>query len=145
MRVLCTCASIIIFYLFAVTLWPDHTAPTFLLTSVTPMSPRLPGSFRRSRSLTLAPMALPRFFRCVLLFWPPGEEKSRRPETELGFVPCFSCSPALEFSNMLWSTAERRERKKKKTGKQSCLLEFFFGAYIKTPKLWKNGEEIIML
>lgn len=123
-------------YLLAVTLWLDHTAPTFLLTSVTPMSPRMPGSLRRRRSLTLAPMALPRFFRCVLLFWPPGE-KSRRPEAVLSFVPCFSCSPALEFSNMLWSTAKRREH----AGKQSGLFkDFLCAAYIQVQKLRNDAE-----
>lgn len=123
-------------YLLAVTLWLDHTTPTFLLTSVTPMSPRLPGSLRRRRSLTLAPMALPRFFRCVLLFWPPGE-KSRRPEAVLSFVPCFSCSPALEFSNMLWSTAKRREH----AAEQSGLFKgFLCAAYIRTQKLRNDAE-----
>lgn len=96
-------------YLLAVTVWSDHMISTFLFTSVTPISPRIPGSLRRSRSFILAPTALLRFFRGVLPFCPAGGERSRR--------------PALAFSNILWSTAGRKEvRRSEDPETCSCIL-----------------------
>lgn len=108
-------------YLFFAVLWLisvrlDQTGSTFLFTSVTPMSPRLLGSFRRSKSFTFAPMALPKFrafFRCWLppVFDPARADVSVEPAglTVLlaGRKFSFGCSAALQFSNMLWSTKEQ--------------------------------------
>lgn len=120
--------------LFAVVLWNlylffavlllisvrlTHTGSTFLFTSVTPMSPRLLGSFRRSKSFTFAPMALPKFrafFRCWLppVFDPARADVSVKPAGETALLAgrkfSFGCSAALQFSNMLWSTREQNDK-----------------------------------
>lgn len=65
---------------------PARWAPAVLLISITPTSPTVEGSFLRRRSLTLAPMALPRFLRCWLLPTlspgPPGSAELRVAELE---------------------------------------------------------------
>lgn len=90
------------------------------------MLPRLEGSFLLRKSLTLAPMALPRFLRCWLLpTQSPGPLGSTDPgAAELGAAGLdkwgkerldwsFGVRAVFKFSNMLWSTTNKEGKTEK--------------------------------
>lgn len=94
------------------------------------MLPRLEGSFLLRKSLTLAPMALPRFLRCWLLpTQSPGPLGSTDPgAAELGAAGLdkwgkerldwsFGVRAVFKFSNMLWSTTNKEGKTEKRVSR----------------------------